>query len=47
MAYKTHLTHKFTNSQEFVVSSWTDNTIILKDTKGQTVEIEMKYKGTK
>ena len=43
MAYKTHLTHKFTNSQELVVSSWTDNTIILKDTKGQTVEIEMKY----
>ena len=43
MAYKTHLTHKFTNSQEFVVLSWTDNTIILKNTKGQTVEIEMKY----
>jgi len=43
MAYKTHSTYKFTNSQELTVDSWTDNTLNLKDTKGETLELEMKY----
>ena len=41
MAYKTHNTYKFTNSQELKIISWTDNSIQLKNEKNELIEIEM------
>ncbi len=43
MAYKTHGAYKFTNSQELVVKSWTEDTITLANINNEVVEVEMKY----
>ena len=43
MACKTHGAYKFTNSQELIVKSWTDDTLTLSNLKNQDIEVEMKY----
>jgi len=43
MAYKTHSAYIFTNSQELIVKSWTDDTLCLTNLKGDSIEIDMKY----
>ena len=41
MAYKTHNTYKFTNSQDLEIVAWTDSAIQLKTAKNDLLEIEM------
>ncbi len=43
MAYKTHSSYKFTNSQELIVESWNDEKILLRNSKNILIELEMKY----
>ena len=47
LSYKTHGQRIFKNSQQYVVQSWTDNSVTLKQTQGKhigrTIDIDIKY----
>ncbi len=43
MAYKTHTSYTFTNSQELIVISWTNDTFLLQDTTNKMIELDIKY----